>query len=141
MRNFFGSPIKKLRTVDDVEDYLHEVEGSVIGFFGPRDKDLKDVYRKTAKYVRELGLYFGYVTDPGLLAEYGRYAGKIVQVRPHVLRSGWEEGEVVYSGEVDNTSLHQWVIKEWLGTMAIRNSRNDFLFRHPLVVIYYRLES
>ena len=61
MRNFFGSPIKKLRSAADVEDYLQEEEGSVVAFFDKENKDLKETYRKVAKDLREIGEQFPWV--------------------------------------------------------------------------------
>ena len=101
MRNFFGSPIKKLSSVADVEDYLQEEEGSVVAFFDKENKDIKETYRKVAKDLREigeqffpcvtffesptvlkplfcyLGLYFGYATNSSTRVQYQQWDNQV----------------------------------------------------------------
>ena len=54
MRNFFGSPIKKLRTAAEVEDYITEEEGSALAFFERGDTELKAMYSAAAAELRSL---------------------------------------------------------------------------------------
>ena len=136
MRNFFGSPIKKLRAVSDVEDYLQEEEGSVVAFFDAKDKDFKEVYRKVATDLHDLGLYFGYVTNSSTIVQYKQYDQKIILIRADMLNSKFEDKIAVYDGEMEQVALHNWIIKEQLGLMSFRTDDNSFLFKFPLTVLY-----
>ena len=99
MRNFFGSPIKKLRTAAEVEDYITEEEGSALAFFERGDTELKGVYSAAAAELRSLGFYCGYVTDPSLREQYAEYDGKIVYIRANILNSAYEDKIAVYDYE------------------------------------------
>ena len=136
MRNFFGSPIKKLRSVADVEDYLQEEEGSVIAFFNKKETELKEVYTKVAQDLREIGLYFGYVTNATTRVQYKQYDNQIIVVRSKLLDSRHEDRIAVYNDPLDQVTLHNWMIKQQLGLMSFRTRDNEFLFKHPLTVIY-----
>ena len=99
MRNFFGSPIKKLRTAAEVEDYITEEEGSALAFFERGDTELKAVYSAAAAELRSLSFYCGYVTDPSLREQYAEYDGKIVYIRANILNSAYEDKIAVYDYE------------------------------------------
>ena len=77
-------------SVEDVEDYLEEEEGSVIAFFDKTENKIKDVYKKCAKDLREIGLYFGYVTNETTRLQYPQYDNKIILVRSKLLNSQYE---------------------------------------------------
>ena len=136
MRNFFGSAAKKLRTVAEVEDYLHEEEGSVLAFLDKDDKEVKSVYDEVAKELRGIGFYFGYVTNPKLRTQYPQYDNKIVHIRANILDSAYEEKITIFEDRLNGTSLQRWLIKEQQGLMGFRDKVNDYLFQFPLVVIY-----
>ena len=136
MRNFLGPPIKKLRSMSDVEDYLEEEEGSVLAFFNKKETDMKETYNKAAKDLREIGLYFGYVTNSSIRAVYKQYDNKIILIRAKLLDSIYEDKIAVYTDPLDPVTLHRWLIKQQRGLMSFRTHTNEFLFTHPLTVIY-----
>merc|ERR1712106_738326 len=37
---------------------------------------------------------------------------------------------------MEQVALHNWMIKEQLGLMSFRNRDNEFLYKHPLTVIF-----
>ena len=135
MRNFFGSPAKKLRTVDDVEDYLNEEEGSVVAFLDKDDKERKENYMKVAMELRGIGFYFGYATNPDIRQKYPQYDNKIVHIRANILDSAYEDKISIYKDTDDDdktwntTLLTSWCIKQQQGMMGFRSSANEFLFR------------
>ena len=119
MRNFFGAPAKKLRTVSDVEDYLNEEEGSVLSFFDKNDHDVKNLYNYVASELRGIGFYFGYVTNRDIRQKYVQYDNKIVFIRANILDSVYEEKHSVYPEselkELNSSSLLRWLIKQRQG--------------------------
>ena len=139
MRNFFGSPAKKLRSFADIEDYLHEEEGSAIAFFDKENENMKKVYDEVAAELRTIGFYFGYVTDPKLRSEYPQYDKKILYIRADLLNSVYEDKISIYQENLNTSSLQRWMIKEQQGLMGFRTSNNDYLFQNPLVVVYIPL--
>ena len=139
MRNFFGSPAKKLRSDEQVQDYLAEEEGSVLAFFDRSNSEMKSVYNEVAKELRSLDFYFGYVTDSVLREKYSQYDNKIVYIRAKLLNSIHEERVSIYQKQnsLEATSLQSWLIKQQQGLMSFRHSGNEYLFPSPLAVIYF----
>ena len=125
MRNFFGKPAKKLRSAEQVEDYLDEEEGSVLAFFDKSNLEVKELYSEVAKELRGLDFYFGYVTNSSLREEYARYDNKIVHVRARLLNSMHEDRVAIYQEELEATSLQRWLIKQQQGLMCFRHSGNE----------------
>ena len=139
MRNFFGSAAKKLRTIEEVEDYFHEEEGSVIAFFDKEDTLMKELYSAVASELRSIGFYFGFVTKSHLRQQYPDYDNKIVHIRASILDSSHEDKISVFDAELNVTNVHRWLIKKQQGLMGFRTNNNQYLFRSPLVVIYIPL--
>ena len=137
MRNFFGSPAKKLQSKREIQDYLAEEEGSVLAFFDQSHSKMKSVYKEVAKELRSLDFYFGYVTDSLLREEYSQYDNKIVYMRAKILNSIHEERVAIYQDSLEATSLQRWLIKQQQGLMSFRHSGNEYLYPSPLTVIYF----
>ena len=137
MRNFYGSPAKKLRSMEEIKDYLAEEEGSVLSFFDKSNSKMKSIYNEVAKELRSLNFYFGYVTDSSLREVYSQYDSKIVYIRAKLLNSIHEEKVAIYQDSLEATSVQRWLIKQQQGLMSFRHSGNEYLFPSPLAVIYF----